>query len=317
MERTLFVRIGALGDVLLLRKAIAGCRLQELPPVLLAPARVASVLLDPGGSGVEAVLDAEGPDGASLFAGEPSPHVRETLSKCSRARVYSRDPDLLSSLTKLIPIVESRNPYPGSGSAADYYAEGFESPVPPSLSMTAEEEEVLRPLVAELPRGFLAVHPGSGSQTKNWGGFLDLVKALCPRDSFLLVQGPADIEACRPLLRLPGVRAHSLSLRLLGGLLAKAGLFVGNDSGVTHLAAAFGTPVLALFGPTDPAIWSPVGPVVRTLRAKDGEMSCLSLAEVEAEARSLLGAGRPDVHAAHEVEDTHGHRSSPEAHRLK
>jgi ADP-heptose:LPS heptosyltransferase len=48
--------------------------------------------------------------------------------------------------------------------------------------------------------------------------------------------------------------------------LAGARLYIGNDSGVTHLAAAVGTPVLALFGPTDPAVWAPRGPNVRVAR---------------------------------------------------
>ena len=42
----------------------------------------------------------------------------------------------------------------------------------------------------------------------------------------------------------------------------RRGLYIGNDSGITHLAAAVGTPVLALFGPTDPEVWAPRGPHV-------------------------------------------------------
>jgi ADP-heptose:LPS heptosyltransferase len=45
----------------------------------------------------------------------------------------------------------------------------------------------------------------------------------------------------------------------LGTWLASASVYIGNDSGVSHLAAAVGTPVVALFGPTDPAIWAPRG----------------------------------------------------------
>jgi ADP-heptose:LPS heptosyltransferase len=48
--------------------------------------------------------------------------------------------------------------------------------------------------------------------------------------------------------------------------LAKARLYIGNDSGITHLAAAVGTPVLALFGPTDPEVWAPRGRHVRVGR---------------------------------------------------
>ncbi len=48
----------------------------------------------------------------------------------------------------------------------------------------------------------------------------------------------------------------------LARFLAGARLFLGNDSGIAHLAAAVGTPVVALFGPTDPAVWAPRGPHV-------------------------------------------------------
>jgi heptosyltransferase-3 len=49
--------------------------------------------------------------------------------------------------------------------------------------------------------------------------------------------------------------------------LARGRLYIGNDSGITHLAAAAGTPVLAIFGPTDPEIWAPRGPHVRVVKA--------------------------------------------------
>jgi ADP-heptose:LPS heptosyltransferase len=56
---------------------------------------------------------------------------------------------------------------------------------------------------------------------------------------------------------------HLDDLYELAGWLARARLYIGNDSGITHLAAAVGTPVLALFGPTDPAVWGPRGRNVR------------------------------------------------------
>ena len=51
----------------------------------------------------------------------------------------------------------------------------------------------------------------------------------------------------------------------LGCWLARARVYIGNDSGISHLAAAVGTPVVALFGPTDPAVWAPRGLRVRIL----------------------------------------------------
>src|SRR5581483_3817598 len=56
-------------------------------------------------------------------------------------------------------------------------------------------------------------------------------------------------------------------LRDLPEILASAKAFVGNDSGVTHLASLLGVPTVALFGPTHPATWSPIGPAVKIVRA--------------------------------------------------
>ena len=52
--------------------------------------------------------------------------------------------------------------------------------------------------------------------------------------------------------------------------LARARLYIGNDSGITHLAAAVGTPVVAVFGPTDPAVWGPRGDHVRVVHRAGG-----------------------------------------------
>lgn len=75
----------------------------------------------------------------------------------------------------------------------------------------------------------------------------------------------------------------------LGEMIQSAGLYIGCDSGPTHLAAQLGVPTLALFGPTDPAIWRPVGPAVRVLApSQPGLMSWLQTDVVEAAARELV-----------------------------
>jgi ADP-heptose:LPS heptosyltransferase len=55
---------------------------------------------------------------------------------------------------------------------------------------------------------------------------------------------------------------EGLSLPALAALLSMANLYIGNDSGVTHLAAATGAPVVAVFGPTNPVVWGPRGPEI-------------------------------------------------------
>jgi ADP-heptose:LPS heptosyltransferase len=67
-----------------------------------------------------------------------------------------------------------------------------------------------------------------------------------------------------PEEELPGASRFD-DLYDLACWLARARLYIGNDSGPTHIAAAVGTPVVALFGPTDPHLWAPRGPHVRVL----------------------------------------------------
>jgi ADP-heptose:LPS heptosyltransferase len=140
-------------------------------------------------------------------------------------------------------------------------------------------------LTAAPPQGFLALHPGSGGRSKCWPveRFLQLARQAQREDYTPVVfLGPADDECRRAIQaasRVPAppgfLLADSLPLREVLALLALARAYVGNDSGVTHLAARAG-PTLALFGPTDPRVWRPLGPAVRVLRAPKGELARLS-----------------------------------------
>ncbi len=133
----------------------------------------------------------------------------------------------------------------------------------------------------------------TGRPRKNWPGhrFASLVEVFAAGRPWLLVEGPADAEVAPLLSRLSSVvHARELPPRLLGAVLARAGLYVGNDSGVSHLAAAWGAPVLALFGPTDPAQWAPVGPRVTVVASPNETMEALS---VHAVVRAARAVGHP------------------------
>jgi ADP-heptose:LPS heptosyltransferase len=159
------------------------------------------------------------------------------------------------------------------------------------LHPTDDETAALRALA--FPEGCLVLHPGSGSSEKNWPseGFATLARTLGRGRPVLVIEGPADAAACAPVLKTKGARqVRGIPLRILGALLATSSLYVGNDSGVSHLAAAFGAPVLALFGPTNPEVWAPEGPRVRTLVAPAGILHELSADLVLAEAESLLAS---------------------------
>jgi ADP-heptose:LPS heptosyltransferase len=293
----LLVRAGALGDVLLLRRAVAALCARGHAVTLLAPSPAASVLVGPGPAEVEAVLPWEGAETASLFQaqGPPPGCFRDRLSGFDAAIAYTRSLPLLESLRRLIPRVVAADPAPPPGTHASEWlarpaleAGGDPAARPSTHTALPHEREALRPWLATLGEAFVALHPGSGSPAKNWPAarFARLAAALADGRRWLLVEGPADAEAARIPAAVPGaVRARNLPPRILGALLAEAGIYVGNDSGVTHLAAAWGAPTLALFGPTEPDVWSPVGSRVRVLRAPAGRLDGLDVAEVREAAR--------------------------------
>jgi len=111
----------------------------------------------------------------------------------------------------------------------------------------------------------IAVHPGSGSPRKNWP--LERWADLCTRlpQPLLIVGGEADAAAAAALTRF-GRTALNLPLPELALELSHCRLFLGHDSGISHLAAAVGTPCVLLFGSTDPAMWAPPGDHVHVLR---------------------------------------------------
>ena len=100
--------------------------------------------------------------------------------------------------------------------------------------------------------GFAVIHPFSGSARKCWPleRFRELAKRVEAHMPVCWCAGPE--EALPEAVRMD-------DLYQLACWLASARVYIGNDSGITHLAAAVGTPVVALFGPTDPRIWAPRG----------------------------------------------------------
>jgi heptosyltransferase-2 len=144
----------------------------------------------------------------------------------------------------------------------------------------------------------VAIHPGSGGETKNWPKeqWAKLGRRITtefPGTTLLLVEGEADAEPAEFLLAewkdVPHLRARWLPLPILAALLREATLFLGHDSGITHLAAAArkDLPIVALFGPTDPEVWAPPREGVRVLRG-DPTTANITVEEVFESAASLL-----------------------------
>ncbi len=144
-------------------------------------------------------------------------------------------------------------------------------PVTPSLGLPPEAEtaagELLARKGASRERDLVLLHPGARWWFKAWPAerFAALGDWIVEElgAQVLIAGGGEDAqaaEAIRGLMRSPAISlAGETSVLQLAAVLKRCRLFVGNDAGPMHIAAAVGTPVVALFGPTDPAEWGPWG----------------------------------------------------------
>jgi heptosyltransferase III len=142
----------------------------------------------------------------------------------------------------------------------------------------------------------LALHPGSGSERKNWAesSWVRLIESLAEIDGlhFLLVGGEAEGARLDRLAGLlPNSRlslARNLPLTELALHLAGCAAFLGHDSGISHLAAALGVPTRVLWGDTAAAVWRPQGTHVELLRAPGG-LAALPVTTVLSGVLGVLG----------------------------
>lgn len=147
-----------------------------------------------------------------------------------------------SALTAIQPnctFLRALPPPEFNGHAGEFFAQQVSAPrlPPPHIEVTRSH-----------PRDTLVIHPFSGGRAKNWPllYFQEVAQAFPQRVEW--TAGPEE--------QLP--RAHCFTdLLQLASWLTGARAYLGNDSGITHLAAAVHVPVLALFGPTNPAVWAP------------------------------------------------------------
>lgn len=144
--------------------------------------------------------------------------------------------------------------------------------IAPSQERSVEASRFVRENVTP-DRQLVLIHPGSGGRKKLWpiAGWLDVIRNISSRNDsqIVLIEGPADSymiqQLCSNMGALPFLVVNNWPLGKLAALIKQSSLYLGNDSGITHLAAACNTPTIALFGPTDPSIWGPKGPRVKVV----------------------------------------------------
>jgi len=166
-------------------------------------------------------------------------------------------------------------PQPGSGAhAADFYLDQVRS------IADCRSDGIPRISCPSTHRGGAVIHPFSGSRKKCWP--LERFQELGRR-----LAGPIPVAWCAgPEDDLPSA-VRFADLYELACWLRSARIYIGNDSGPTHLAAAVGTPVVALFGPSDPAVWAPRGP--RVALAAAPSLEGIAVDQVESLVYYILG----------------------------
>jgi hypothetical protein len=142
----------------------------------------------------------------------------------------------------------------------------------------------------------LVIAPGSGNPEKNWplSSYYEVARALAWEGGLKVVwlAGPAEEPLLPYIQGLAAAQEQTVwvcaPLLRVAGLLSRTHLFLGGDSGPTHLAAAAGARrVVALFGPTDPRLWAPLGDQVTVLTPPGGAGAKASLTRLSPE--SVLG----------------------------
>jgi ADP-heptose:LPS heptosyltransferase len=166
---------------------------------------------------------------------------------------------------------------------ARYLAECLERaglPADPDKALgTACDQALLKREPSVIRRQQVVFHPGSGGQAKNHPPdfWIKLIEKSCEAPflgghEFVVLLGPAE-EQFYPFFtgNLPRRNTRILfspEAEDLISLLGKASLYVGHDSGITHLSAMLGTPTIALFKKSSVSQWRPLGPVIRVIQSE-------------------------------------------------
>ena len=303
----LVIHPGTLGDVLL---ALSGVRaLKRLFPdhqlVLIGKAEIGRLLEDC--QEVDEAVSLEGQIFSQLYL----PHeqwtdrLKKLMEHCTHCIGWLNDPDglLKENLTsfgiKNVIIQSPKSAELASCHTEDKFLEILE---PMGVSETVPRRRLRLPFdlknsqrgrdlqgFVESPHSqFMVMHPGSGSLHKCADSSLlrEIARGLSQdqKMSLVILKGPADEQAVNNLIDEMNPEDYCLvkdeSLLSVANLLSQATLYIGHDSGITHLASSLGIPCITLFGPTDPDQWAPRGSHVSVIRGPSCQ--CIHWKEVQA-----------------------------------
>lgn len=305
--RILVIRGGAIGDFILTLPVLSALRTQfpKAELVVLGYPHIAQ--LAAAGGLADEVHPIEARDLASFFAPQSPlpPDLARFFASFALILSYLYDPDgvFQQSIRRCSSGQFIAGPHRPDERAGVHATAVFLKPLErlaifdpdpvPRLNLAAARDDLATAPAAQ--RATLAVHPGSGSERKNWpeprwAVLLERL-AMLTRWNLLLVGGEAEGERLDRLAQhWPAERreiARSRPLAELAGRLARCAAFAGHDSGITHLAAALGLPGVVLWGDTSEAVWRPRSDRLCLLREPGG----LEALTIERVLMALLSGG--------------------------
>jgi heptosyltransferase-3 len=258
MQRILVIRACAIGDFVLNLPALAAVQKMHPCARFTLVGYPSTLELAREFVAVESVFSIEAQPWSRLFY-EPVPDL-----KFDAAIVWMKDPTVSANIQLSgIPNVLRADPFPLYGHVADHLLRTLilDRPNLPDLWRRQTDEVI--------------IHPTSGSPQKIWPHLTSLVNKL---SNPVVLLGPSPSgrgqgeghnfeEDSRPSAALRAASPRGRGILFLENLplpevsqhLRRCRAYIGNDSGITHLAAYLGCPTVALFGPTDPRVWGPIG----------------------------------------------------------
>lgn len=263
-KKALFLKGGTLGDIILIAPVIKAFKEKFNSYVTLACRSEIKKIFQMCNL-IDKHMDIESSIFLPLFikSDEPSYDLKNILSEYDLVCAITSKPLDIAEQLKLhfngeIISVQARIPSDIATHATLYIAKQLE----PLISCEEVKKIKLNLPVIYQPyekKDYIVIHPGSGSKKKNWPieKFIKLADILARYNLhivFTLGEAEIELEKNIPIKYETFVMPNLLSL---AQLLANARCYIGNDSGITHLAALLGTLSIALFGPTDPKIWAP------------------------------------------------------------
>ncbi len=323
--RTFIHHDGALGDVLLSLPCIKLLRKNSSFLHIAGQPATMRLLKDAGyADEVSAVGSAFY---SSLYTAAAEDNTKEFLKRFDRAFVFTGtfggadDPPLAANIKKTIRNTTTVITIPPPGVKIPVGEFRFkqlspsgESIMPsPLLDIPSAHQENAAVFLAQsgyspdpTPRmtPLIAVHPGSGAKRKCWplDNYFELIKILAKNldPFFIILAGPAEDPSIRSGIkhfiesffedRKKSLLVDDNKLITVAAMLRQCHLYIGNDSGMTHLAGAAGSAAIALFGPTDPSLWRPQGRNVLVISPPfpGGPMSAITVAEVDEKAEEII-----------------------------